>query len=155
MEIRRAVKGKIGVSFPNMNKTPGGSIRIHGRSSDIQRFSDMEYLAGLRDYINPPKILEVPKGCRHQVIRRIQPKSNPARLYARSVRKGWITLEEAEKKVKEATVRQSRAPFFILTSRSSMHKFKLFLDSGPLLKEPVSGKFSSYGLSSTATVPVF
>lgn len=42
-----------------------------------------------------------------------------------------------------------------MKSLSSQQQFKLFIRHGDLLKEPVKGEFSSYGLSATATIPWF
>jgi len=46
-------------------------------------------------------------------------------------------------------------PWLNLRSLSTGQSFKLFIRHGDLLSTPVSGMFTTYGLSATATVPWF
>ena len=43
----------------------------------------------------------------------------------------------------------------VLTSGSSGHKHRRYIEFGELLTQPISGNFDQFGLSKTATVPWF
>lgn len=88
-------------------------------------------------------------------VSRIQVKSSPSRLLRRSVRKGWLTEEEAQQRLLTIQQEQTDLPWINLRSLSNGQSFRLFIRHGDILAFPVGGEFSNYGLSSTATVPWF
>jgi CRISPR-associated endonuclease Csy4 len=153
--LARGAEGRIGVSFPKAGKTPGECLRLHGRQADLIQLMEQNWLKGMGDHIATGDIQAIPPGCEHRVVRRVQAKSSVARLLRRSVRKGWLTPEEAEKKLAQVRAQRLDLPFVQLKSGSSGKSFHLFFDQIRSADGSVEGDFSSYGLSSDATVPWF
>ncbi|SLM32015.1 CRISPR-associated protein, Csy4 family [Desulfamplus magnetovallimortis] len=148
--------GEIGISFPFFEKTLGDTIRIHGSSSALERIQIINWLQGLQDYINMSDILRVPALTNFRIVKRIQTKSSIERLYRRSIKKGWITSEEAEKRIREQKVQRLKSPYVQIKSLSTGQYFPLFINHGEILKSSVRGEFSAYGLSvANATIPWF
>ena len=65
---------------------------------------------------------------------------------------GNISFEEAMDTLKDAKEEMVSVPFVSIKSISSNHNYKLFIDKVEKEEEEV-GAFSTYGLSSTSTVP--
>lgn len=147
--------GEVGVSFPQAQKTLGDTIRLHGSQGALQRLMAIGWLKGLTDYTCVTAITAVPDNCRYRVVKRVQAKSSVERMYRRSVKKGWLTAEEAEARINTGKEQQLTLPFVQLKSQSSGQAFRLFIQQGKLLDAPVKGGFSAYGLSDVATVPWF
>lgn len=147
--------GEVGVSFPQAQKTLGDSIRLHGSRNSLQRISEINWLKGLTDYTSVTAITPVPANCQYRVVTRVQAKSSVERMYRRSVKKGWMTTEEAEKRMCGSKEHHLKQPFVQLKSQSSEQSFRLFIQQGKLLVSPVIGEFSAYGLSHEATIPWF
>lgn len=153
--LARVGQGEIGISFPNAHKHLGDIVRLHSNEQALQRLSNERWLNGLQDYIKVSDILTVPDHCQYRVVERVHVKSDPVRLYRRSVRKGWLTQEEAEKKAAQAKAKRLDLPFIQLKSQSTEQYFKLFINQGKLIDKPINGQFSAYGLSKQATIPWF
>lgn len=147
--------GDIGVSFPEYGKTPGALLRLHGLRQALSELEATTWRAGLNDYCQVSEILPVPATAQWRTVSRVQVKSNPGRLFCRSVRKGWISEEQAKERLRSAQVQQSDLPYVYVTSLSSRQRFPLFILHGELQSSAVAGRFGSYGLSSTITVPWF
>jgi CRISPR-associated endonuclease Csy4 len=147
--------GEVGVSFPQAQKTLGDSIRLHGSQVALQRLMAIGWLKGLTDYTCVTVISIVPDNCKYRVVRRVQAKSSVERMYRRSIRKGWLTTEEAETRMETGKEQQLKLPFVQLKSHSSGQSFRLFIQQGKLLVSPVEGEFSAYALSDVATIPWF
>lgn len=148
--------GKIGVSFPEFNKNLGSLLRLHGQQSALQRLKESLWTTGYKDYLTISEVAEVPEKVSYRVVNRIQPKKNIERLMRRSVRKGWITEEEAINNLKDKKeVTSLSHPYVRLKSGSSGQTFLLFIEHGPLMENAKEGFFTSYGLSSDGTIPWF
>jgi CRISPR-associated endonuclease Csy4 len=153
--LGRAGQGKIGVSFPNAGKTLGDRLRLHGTLAMLTALEAEQWRKGLRDYSECSEILPVPANVKHRRVQRVQIKSNAERLRRRSVRKGWLTEDEARERIPTDKECRSSLPFIRLKSLSTAQPFLLFIKQGALRDAPESGEFSAYGLSSTATIPWF
>jgi CRISPR-associated endonuclease Csy4 len=153
--LAEAGHGEIGVSFPQAQKTLGDSLRLHGSQDDLERITAIGWLKGLTDYTQVTAITAVPDNCRYRVVKRVQAKSSVERMYRRSVKKGWLTAEEAETRMNASKEQQLKLPFVQLKSHSSGQTFRLFIQQGKFLDTPMKGEFSAYGLSDAATVPWF
>jgi len=153
--LAEAGHGEVGVSFPQAQKTLGETVRLHGSQGALQRLMAIGWLKGLTDYTSVTAITAVPDNCRYRVVKRVQAKSSVERMYRRSVKKGWLTAEEAETRMNAGKEQQLKLPFVQLKSNSSGQAFRLFIQQGKLLDLPVEGGFSAYGLSDAATVPWF
>ncbi|MBW4056557.1 MAG: type I-F CRISPR-associated endoribonuclease Cas6/Csy4 [Proteobacteria bacterium] len=147
--------GEVGVSFPQAQKTLGDTARLHGSQGALERLMAIGWLKGLTDYTHVTAITVVPGNCKHRVVKRVQAKSSVERMYRRSVKKGWLTAEEAEARMNAGKEQQLKLPFVQLKSNSSGQAFRLFIQHGKLLDASVKGNFSAYGLSDTATIPWF
>lgn len=154
-ELARANENGIGISFPNAAKTLGNVLRLHGTESGLNQIMANTWLQGLRDYTDVGSINKVPDGCQFRAVRRVQVKSNVERLMRRSIAKGWLTEEEAKQRLLGSENRTSKLPYLQLKSTSTGQRFKLFLLQDKPKDQAVEGRFNSYGLSQTATVPAF
>lgn len=147
--------GDIGVSFPEHAKTPGEVLRLHGNQKTLVALEHTQWLAGLRDYCMVKPVAAVPEIIGWRTVSRVQVKSNVERLMRRSVRKGWLTEEQAARQIKEQQNQNCDLPFIQLKSHSTGQHFKLFICHGELQKMPTAGTFGSYGLSTVTTIPWF
>lgn len=149
-----AGQGEIGISFPLVKKILGNQIRLHGTNAALERLMAEPWLKGLRDYTQVSEILVVPAVTKHCVVKRVQAKSNIDRLLRRSIKRG---LSEGDAEVRRANMQEQhlKQPFLQLKSQSTEQAFRLFVEHGKLVDEPIGGSFSAYGLSSQATIPWF
>lgn len=146
---------EVGVSFPQVNKTLGDTVRLHGSQVALERLLEIKWLKGLTDYAQVSAIAAVPDSCKHRVVKRVQAKSSVERMYRRSVKKGWLSVEEAEAKMNTAKEQQLKLPYLQLKSGSTGQSFCLFIQHGKSTDSPVFGEFTAYGLSDVATIPWF
>lgn len=148
-------KGDIGVSFPQFGIKPGAVLRLHGKAQALQELESMSWRKGLNDYCRCSAINAIPTAVSWRTVSRVQVKSNPQRLMERSVKKGWITKEEADQRLLQMTAQRTELPFINMKSLSNKQSFKLFIRHDELQQQPVGGEFSAYGLSPQATIPWF
>lgn len=147
--------GAVGISFPDVAKTLGARLRLHGTLTELSLLEQTGWLKGLRDYTAITGPLPVPAETKYRIVRRVQVKSSAERLRRRSVSKGWMTEEEAAVRIPYALEKRTTLPYLQIKSLSNKQVFRLFIEHGPLVSEPATGHFSHYGLSSSATVPWF
>lgn len=148
-------EGEVGVSFPNFTKSLGTLLRLHGKQISLQRIMAKHWIGGLIDYVSLSDISVIPEHVNYRVVKRVQSKSNLERLLRRSIRKGWITEEEAVIKMSEGRDKKLSLPCLRLKSQSTGQMFQLFVEHGPIITAPMVGAFTAYGLSSNATIPWF
>lgn len=89
-------KGDIGVSFPEFSIKPGPLLRLHGDESALCALEKTLWRKGLNDYCQSGTVMQVPEIKGWRCVSRVQVKSSPERLMRRSVKKGWITQDEAD-----------------------------------------------------------
>ncbi len=149
----------IGIGFPGHDeRTPslGDRVRLHGPGTSLNALMKTGWLAGMHDHLQTSPIAAVPGDARHLQVLRVQAKSSPARLRRRAMRRHGLDADSALQKIPDAAAEHLRLPFVMLGSRSTgQASFPLFIRHGPLLAKPISGTFSSYGLSRGATIPWF
>lgn len=148
----------LAVSFPEYRRSPpglGSRLRLIGPELAVDSLASATWLGGMRSFVEVCAVQEVPANAAHHRLRRVQAKSNPERLRRRQMLRHGITLEEAIRRVPDACAERLQLPFIQLSSSSTGHPFRLFLELGPALDRPVSGGFNAYGLSSVATIPIF
>lgn len=148
-------KGDIGVSFPDHKTKPGARLRLHGLKEALTELDATRWRAGLQDYCQSSNVAPVPQVQGWRTVARVQVKSSPERLMRRSVRKGWITEEQAQQKLAGIQAQSTPLPWINVKSLSSNQHYRLFIQHGALQSSPASGTFSSYGLSAQATIPWF
>jgi len=144
----------IGVSFPEYKIKLGRLFRIHGSAERLTELQKMQWLGGLSGYCNISEIKTVPEKITFRVISRIQTTMSPAK-YRRLLVRGTIT-EEGQKQYKARMfLKGLDNPYLELESGSNRQLYRRYFHFGDITDSPVTGKFDTFGLSKTATVPVF
>jgi len=161
-KLHRALVGleasDIGVSFPEHASRPrtlGTVLRVHGTEQRLVQLLETDWLRGMRDHVAAPTLAMVPDGARHRLVRRVQPKTSAERMRRRHLKRHQVSMDVARERIPDSVERRVALPFVMIRSRSTGQGFCLFIDLGPVQAEPMSGSFSRYGLSRTATVPWF
>lgn len=148
--------GDIGISLPGVGASgPGTHLRLHGSLPALQCLQTLEWLTGMRDHLRLGELTAAPPGCRYRCVRRVQVDSSPQRLRRRLMQRHDLDEAAACQRIPDTSARRTDLPWVEMRSQSSSQRFRLFIDHGPLQDNPCTGTFSSYGLSSTATIPWF
>lgn len=150
--------GRIGISFPEHHagrRWLGPRLRIHGSWSDLSGLMDVRWLGGVSDYADVSQISGVPSTMQHRTVRRVQIDSSPERLRRRLMHRHQIDEVSARQRIPDGLVGRLDLPWLQVHSSSSGQRFRLFIEHGPLQQAPTRGKYSTYGLSATATIPWF
>ncbi len=146
----------IGISLPGVGASgPGTHLRLHGSFPALQRLQAIEWLTGMREHLRQGELATVPPDCQYRCVRRVQVDSNPQRLRRRLMHRHGLDEGAAFQRIPDHSARRTDLPWVEMRSQSSGQRFRLFIDHGPLQDNPCNGSFSSYGLSSTATIPWF
>jgi len=150
----------IGVSFPNYDSSLnqlGCKIRLFASStSDLEAININQWLSRLTDYIHITSIRDVPdyvEGYAH--FKRLQLKSSNGRLARRKAKRERISIEEATAYFNGRKEQYSKAPFIQIKSLSSEKRYRLMIVREEADASQTESGFSTYGLSSTSSVPVF
>lgn len=154
-KMSRVAEGRIGISFPEVKKTLGNQLRVHGSLTDLTALQQSDWQQGLLDYIVRDEIAAVPAGVSWRVVKRVQVKSSAERLRRRSINKGWLSEAEAQQRISLVNEQRSDLPYLLIKSGSNGNAYPLFIEHGRILHSPVAGCFNAYGLSATATIPWF
>jgi CRISPR-associated endonuclease Csy4 len=147
----------IGVGFPDVESaggTLGLRLRLFGEAATFARIADTDWMKGMRDHCSVSSATDVPDDCMHRVVRRIQVKSNPERLRRRMAKRKAVSLAAAAEAIPDKVAQQSNLPYVKIRSQSTGQIFPIFIEHGPLLATPVTGRYNAYGLSlDGATIP--
>lgn len=145
---------QIGVSFPGYQIKLGRLLRLHGDKTDLQNLQGLNWLGGIAGYCDISDLKKVSADVKYRTVSRIRTNTSKSKL-KRLKQRGSITPDE-EKIYKTKMFSQGLAnPYLDLESGSTGQKHRRFFRFGPLLDQPVEGKFDSYGVSKVATVPWF
>lgn len=151
-------KVSIGSVFPEYDAKLfqlGTKLRLFaGSKQELEELDMPKWLSRLMDYVHLTNIKDVPKNCNFAVFKRLQPKSNNTRLARRKAKREGISLEKAMDYFKTRKEQISKAPFIHVRSLSSDKRYRLLIGCVSA-EQSYSGKFSTYGLSSSSTVPIF
>jgi len=157
----------IAVSFPNYGDKVfplGDKLRLFADNQrQLEQLDIAKWLSRLTDYTHMKSIIEVPGSINQfALFKRKQIKSNiekKAKKRAKHLNKSYS--EVLEYLLKEQTdlthdKYRSNLPFIQMESLSSKNRdrFPLFIER-QFLDSCIEGKFTTYGLSKTATVPWF
>lgn len=150
-------KGAVGVSFPSAGDAVGlgGVLRLHSTKAHLETVQRGLRLGALAGYLAVQGPQAIPSDVKYRVVKRVQAKSSPARLRRRLVRRHKMTMEQAVKQVPDKAKESLKLPFINLKSASTGQLFPLFIEQAAYQSEPQPGQFSTYGLSSSTTVPWF
>lgn len=152
-----------GVSFPQYRAEQkgekslvslGGKLRIFATTeAELVALNLAQWLQRLEDYVHVSRIKAVPddKPIRHLCVSRDRAKPfSVARNAAYAARRG-ISEAAAQQHFGESS-RLKPLPFIMLKSLTNGQEFSLKIDQKPA-DEARQGRFGSYGLSHTSTVP--
>ena len=152
--IGEAAPGEIGVSFPKVGKRLGDQLRLHGTQDSLATLMALPWLQGMRDYCQVSDSNDVPEKVQYRTVRRIQAKSAHNKRM-RSIRKGWLTEDEAYQRIPDDQQKSLKLPFIQMRSLSNGNPMRVYIEHGELKDEPVAGEFNAYGLSAQTTIPWF
>ena len=145
---------QIGASFPKYQIKLGKVLRLHGDNANLLNLQNSNWLDGIAVYCEISGVKSIPGDIKFRTVSRIRTNMSKSKL-KRLKRRGSITPDE-EKIYKAKMFSQGLTdPYIDLESGSTGQKHRRFIHFGPLLDQPVEGKFDSYGLSKVATVPWF
>lgn len=156
--LARLKEEGIGVSFPCYRLKPrtlGEKLRLHGESPALQQLQATNWLQGMRDHVRQTEILPVPASVAFRAIKRRQYKTNVERLRRRRMRRQGESHEQTVVAIPATIERKPELPYITLHSQSTGQTFHLFIELGQAQSDPTPGRFNSYGLSQTATLPWF
>lgn len=146
---------QMGISFPKIQvlKTGdlGDCVRAHGSSDNLQL---MLPLLSVFDYAIVGQVLKIPALTKQCTVRRVQVDSNPARLRRRLMKRKNMSEAEARQLISGNTLKRLDLPFVTIKSRSTGQMFRLFIEQKQV-DTAMSGEFNNYGLSNSATLPLF
>jgi len=153
----------IGVSFPQAKERLGCVIRIHSTKDRLNELQKLNWLGGLAGYCQVGEVFSVPDEVKgHQVISRIRQTMSMAKLSKKIAylqKKGYLKDNEADSYKKQYKAKLFATgldnPYLELQSVSTGSKYRLYIQFGELQQQAVIGEFNRFGLSKTATIPVF
>ena len=153
----------VGLSFPGYGKerfSLGTSLRLFAPDKEtLETLQTEAFLEDYGDYLRVDSVREVPKTEKYACFYRQQFKNtNPERLARRYAKRHNISFKEALKHYQkldvEAVVKANKLPYIHLQSGSTGQRHRLFIAKKTADKE-VAGRFNTYGLSKTTTIPCF
>lgn len=169
----------VGVSFPEYRigekcGALGSKLRLFAvDETGLERLDIGKWLNRLSDYVHYTGIRPVPATLTgYATYQRLQPKTGKERLARRYAKRHDLDFDTALSRPVEMSVKGEdgvskgllryadlpdkpiTTPFIRLISLSSNHEFCLWINK-IVVGGPVAGHFSSYGLSSSTTVPEF
>lgn len=156
----------IGISFPESTEKEklGCIIRIHSSKNRLNELQTKNWLGGLSGYCKVSDILPVPTEVKgYQTLSRIRQNMTNPKLKKRVEHQQQQNILDTRDKVK-AYIKQYKNkmfetglddPYLELQSTSTNNKYRLYIEFGQLQAHPTKGNFNRFGLSKTATVPIF
>lgn len=159
-------KVTVGVSFPKYNlekRSIGNKLRIFSKATDeLESLNLQKWLSRLSDYIHITSIRSTPENVSgYAFFRRLNDKSNLGKLAQRRADKLSITYEEALNYFQDRQDRKQpehnadQYPFISMRSLGSGKKYPITIIKKPTDTPIEHNGFSTYGLSSKSSVPLF
>ncbi len=153
-------KVSVGVAFPEYDETQnqlGSQLRLFAPSrAALEGMNLQQWISRLSDYVHITEIRKVPgKVDGYAVFKRIQPKSNNTRLARRKAKREAISYETALAYFQTKEEQFSQLPFIHIKSHSSGNRFRLMIARAEANDYQADDGFSTYGLSSKSSVPIF
>ncbi|MFI3190164.1 type I-F CRISPR-associated endoribonuclease Cas6/Csy4 [Crenothrix sp. D3] len=153
-------KVKIGVAFPHYDEAQhqlGCKLRLLAPTSELlEKLNITQWLSRLSDYVHISSIKAVPeKITAYAVFKRIQLKTNTARLAKRKAKRESITPQQALANLQGYQEKTSRLPYIYVNSQRTKQRYRLLIARIETSNTQITADFSCYGLSSTSPVPVF
>ena len=153
--IARNANGRIALSFPEMEKTPGARLRVHGGEADLCSFASGDWRRTVMLWVDVSPVCPVPAGVMHCTVARIQSKS-AHNMRQRAMRRNGLTPEQAMARIPDAATKALDLPYLYVQSASTGQRVRFFIQQGSAQPRAVQGGFSAYGMGKDgATVPWF
>lgn len=154
-----ANSSKVGVSFPEYNADEfllGTKLRLFaGEEQTLERMQCGKWLERLRDYVHVKPIASVPeKITGYACFKHVKMKGSKEKLARRRAKRNGETFEQALAYFSDYEEQRSKLPYVNMNSLTNGQHFRLFIEK-QVKEQPQTGQFSCYGLSNTATVPLF
>ena len=147
-ELHTQLRGGVGISFPRAKVVLGNLLRLHGGEAELKKIT-----VTTKGCISKG-VKKVPSNCKHQAVRRIQPKFSQSKIRRLAKRGNWGDAE-----IRECKINMLRSgiddPFIELRSVTNGKLYRRFFQFEPITNTPVKGEFDSFGLSKSATLPWF
>ena len=159
-------EGKIsyGVSFPKYRLIQqkklgylGDKIRIFADSVEaLEQLNLTHWLARLQDYVHILSARKVPedKVNGYATYFKVNPKLTVEQRVIHQAKRRGISIEEAQQHFKALDLTETFEPYINMKSQTNDMNFRLIIGK-KRVDEANIGKFGSYGLSRTSTVPEF
>lgn len=147
---------EVGISFPKLGANSLGTcLRLHGPQAALSHLMGQPWLKGMRDHIEVSAVSPIPASTKHCRIKRVQSKSSVERLRRRYLQRHPETdPDQLVTLIPDSVEKKLSLPYLRLRSLSSGQDFLLFIRQSEEV-ESSSGTFNTYGLSSSATLPLF
>ena len=159
-------EGKIsyGVSFPKYRLIQqkklgylGDKIRIFADSVEaLEQLNLTHWFARLQDYVHVLSARKVPedKINGYAAYFKVNPKLTVEQRVVHQAERRGISIEEAQEHFKALDLMETFEPYINMKSQTNDMNFRLIIGK-KRVDEANIGKFGSYGLSRTSTVPEF
>jgi CRISPR-associated endonuclease Csy4 len=148
----------VAISFPEYGskKFPLGSkLRLLAEEAALLEGLNLsKWLNRLTDYCHYTSVKPISAVTGHAVFKRKQFNSNVERLARRRAKRKNESYEQAMAHFEEFEIERSDLPYINSQSLSKDERFRLFIQQDKH-QNNVPGTFDCYGLSKTATVPLF
>ena len=150
----------VGVSFPEYDAEKhqlGSKLRLFAETeTQLEQLNLQQGFSRLSDYVHLTGIRPIPdKVHGHALFKRVQPKSSNARLARRLAKRKGISAEQALLTLNKRSESFSNAPYVRIKSLSSGKQYRLMIARLETEPTPQASGFSTYGLSSQRSVPLF
>ena len=151
-----------GVSFPEFKTVEakgkkitllGSKLRIFANSMQaLEQLNLDNWLERLTDYVHIKSAKQVENATQYLMVNRHRPQASLGNLARRYVSRHNVSLDDALMRLEGFNQKIEPYPYIQLKSLSSGNDFSLCINQKLADKED-AGKFSTYGLSATSTVP--
>lgn len=151
-----------GVSFPEYQLIKskekkvmllGSKLRVFANShQELEALGLDQWLVRLTDYVHIKSCKKVEAVSHYLTVSRYRPRPSPENLARRYARRHSVSVEDALKRLEGYKQSMEPYPYMKMKSLSGGGEFSLCINQ-QMVEKPVPGKFSTYGLSSSNTVP--
>jgi CRISPR-associated endonuclease Csy4 len=148
----------VAISFPEYSSKAfplGTKLRLLAEEATLLEGLNLSrWLSRLTDYCHYTSVKPISAVTGHAVFKRKQFNSNVERLVRRRAKRKNESYEQAMAHFEGFEIEQSDLPYINSQSLSKDERFRLFIQQDKH-QNNVAGTFDCYGLSKTATVPLF
>ncbi len=151
-----------GVSFPEYKTVEakakkitllGSKLRVFANSMQaLEQLNLDKWLEKLTDYVHIKSAKQVENATQYVTVSRYRPQASVGNLARRYASRHNVSLDDALKRLEGFNQKLEPYPYIQLKSLSGGNDFSLCINQKVADKQN-AGKFSTYGLSPTSTVP--